>query len=353
MVERYLLFVSLSYAYPILRPIQDEIRRRGGDVAWFVEAPCKDELKDGEVRLLSIPEVMDYNPIAVFAPGNYIYDFFPGIKVEVFHGLYYKRVNLGDHYRIRGFFDLYCVTSNLFMPTFKQLEKEKGFFKVALTGWSKFDQFLPALEPIRNEKPIILFAPTFSPKIESAELFYPKIAELIREKDWNWLFSFHPLMSENTNAKYQKLAEENENACFWDSSDKLELFRKADMMLSDSSSTIYEFLWFDKPVVTYRNPFAGKHLINFEQEEDLETSILKGLNPNPALLAEIRAFMDQVHPFRDGRSSSRILDAVDDFIRNYQGKLKRKPLNLFRNLKLRKKVGYFPFGKQIRTKKIT
>lgn len=25
---------------------------------------------------------MDYQPIAVFAPGNYIYDFFPGVKVS-------------------------------------------------------------------------------------------------------------------------------------------------------------------------------------------------------------------------------------------------------------------------------
>ena len=101
-MKRYLFFVSLSYAYPILRPIQTEIRRRGDEVAWFFTAPCDQYLQEGEKQLKTIKEVMEYNPIAVFAPGNKVHDFFPGVKVQVFHGFSIdKRPGRGDHFRIR------------------------------------------------------------------------------------------------------------------------------------------------------------------------------------------------------------------------------------------------------------
>ena len=85
-MKRYLLYVTLPYAYSILRPLEHEIRRRGGEAAWFVEEGCPVVLEEGEVRLGTIREAVAYNPVAVFAPGNYIPDFIPGVKVALFHG---------------------------------------------------------------------------------------------------------------------------------------------------------------------------------------------------------------------------------------------------------------------------
>lgn len=347
-MKHYLLFVSLSYSYSILRPIQEEVRRRGDDVAWYIEDSCKDQLREGEKRLYTIQEVMNYNPVAIFAPGNYIYDFFPGIKVEVFHGLYYKRTDFGDHYKIRGLFDLYCTTSGLFTPTFKELERKYGFFKVAETGWSKFDMFRPSQDRLPNEKPVVLYAPTFSRNIESASVLYDEITRLLKEQDWEWLFSFHPKMDQENIERYKQLAAGYPNATFVETEDKQLLFDKADVMLSDSSSVIYEFLWFDKPVVTYNNTFPAPHLINIDTPTALKEALERGMSRDPELMTHIRDFMNQVHPLKDGKASARILDAVDDFVLNYQGKIKKKPLNLFRKLQLRKKAGYFPFGKRIR-----
>jgi CDP-glycerol glycerophosphotransferase (TagB/SpsB family) len=348
-MKKYLLFVSHAYSYSILRPIQAEIWRRGDDAAWYIENTSPMFLHDNEKRLSTVQEVIDYNPLAIFAPGNHIYDFFPGIKVEVFHGLYYKRTDYGDHYKIRGLFDMYCTTSSLFTPTFKELEQKYGFFKVYETGWSKFDAFVPAestksKERQANSSPTILYAPTFTKSMNSAADLYDSIELLIRNKNWKWIFSFHPKMDTETLDKYKQLALRYENAEINETDDKLAIFRKADVMISDSSSVIYEFLWFDKPVVTYRNTFPDNHLINIENPAELETAIKKAMQYPDELMKSIRDFMNIVHPFRDGKASARILDAVDDFALHYKGKLKKKPLNLFRRLKMRKMAHYFPFG---------
>ena len=104
MKKHYLFFVSVAYSYPILRPLQDEIRRRGDDVAWFIEPDCPVLLNQDERWLQSVQEVMDYQPIAVFAPGNYIYDFFPGVKVSLFHGypINKRGDEKDDHFSVRG-----------------------------------------------------------------------------------------------------------------------------------------------------------------------------------------------------------------------------------------------------------
>lgn len=64
-MKRYLLYVTLPYAYSILRPLEHEIRRRGGEAAWFIEEGCPVVLEEGEVRLGTIREAVAYNPVAV------------------------------------------------------------------------------------------------------------------------------------------------------------------------------------------------------------------------------------------------------------------------------------------------
>lgn len=127
--KKYLLFVTLPYAYSILRPLEHEIRRRGDSAAWFIEADCPVALEEGEVHLKTIREAVDYNPVAVFAPGNYIPDFFPGVKVALFHGYaIQKRIEaVDDHFTVRGWFDIYCTQGPSSTPYFKELERQYGF----------------------------------------------------------------------------------------------------------------------------------------------------------------------------------------------------------------------------------
>lgn len=348
-MKKYVLFVSHSYSYSILRPIQTEVLKRGGDVAWFVEKGCPLYLKNGEKLLNTIYDVIDYNPIAVFAPGNYIYDFFPGIKVEVFHGFdINKRPGKGDHYSIKGWFDLYCTQGENDTRHFVELSEKYQFFKVAQTGWAKFDSFPPISDtpqPPVKAKPVILYTSTFTRWITSAPYLYDEIHQLIRKNDYTWIITFHPKMDKKTVDRYKWLTR-YDNVSFYEGDDHTLLLQTADVMVCDSSSIIIEFLYLNKPVVTYRNTSPGDQLVNIETPELLENAIVRALQYPPRLMNDIDLFIRRIHPFRDRQASARILDAVDNFIENDKGRIKKKPLNLFRKLKMRFKVGYFPFGRK-------
>lgn len=345
-MKRYLLFVSLTYSYSILRPIQDEIRRRGDEAAWYIEDSCPIYLKKDEKQLKTIKEVIDYNPIAIYAPGNYIYDFFPGVKVEVFHGFdINKRPGRGDHYSLKGWFDLYCTQGEMDTREFIRLSDKYSYFKAVQTGWSKLDNFFDENGSIiqsQNEKPVIMYASTFTEWITSAPHIYEEIHRLIKTKDWDWLITLHPKTKPETIELYRNLSK-YKNVTFYDGDNNFELMQKADVMVCDSSSIIVEFLYLYKPVVTFRNTSPGEYLIDINEPNLLESSIERALNRPDDLMHNIKEYVNMMHPYRDGKASARILDATDDFIKNYKGRIKRKPLNIFRKFKLRKKIGYFSF----------
>jgi len=49
------------------------------------------------------------------------------------------------------------------------------------------------------------------------------------------------------------------------------------------------------------------------------------------------------HPYTDGKSSDRVLEVVDIMLKGENIPLKKKPLNLLRNFKLRKELNYWKF----------
>ncbi len=346
MGKRYLFFASLSYSYPILRPLQEEIRYRGDEVAWFLEETCPDLLTSNEKRLNTIDEVMQYNPIAIFAPGNYIYDFFPGVKVQVFHGYPINKRNdkVDDHFKLRGWFDLYCTQGESSTIPFKQLEKKYKYFKIYETGWSKTDNITTLKTTNSTRKPTIFVATTFSKGISSLNVLYPIIRSLVEKRDWNWMITMHPkLQDKELRQKYIDLSNSFENVTYLPILNGWEEMNNSDVLLCDSSSIIIEYMLLDKPVVTYCNTNPGKHLINVKSVDDIERALETALSRPDDLMQNVREYSFFHERYRDGKNSARILDAVDDFISNHQHLMERKPLNIIRKLKLRKQLGYWKF----------
>jgi len=146
-------------------------------------------------------------------------------------------------------------------------------------------------------------------------------------------------MNPDTVAKFKAL--QNGYLTFAENDNILELFGQVDMMCSDTSSALNEFLLTGKPVVTFDNRRPGPQLIDIHEAKDFEPAIERALSRPPELMAAIRAYADAIHPYRDGRSSERILDAIDRFIAKGGRNRRAKPWNLWRKLKIRRRIGYW------------
>lgn len=122
----YLFYIAHNYSFEILRPLQQVILAQGDEVKWLAvgKEVTLSYFQDNESVLASIDEARSYNPAASFAPGNEIPNFIPGLKVQVFHGLEWKKKG---HFVIRDFFDLYCTHGPATTSRFNLLAKQHGF----------------------------------------------------------------------------------------------------------------------------------------------------------------------------------------------------------------------------------
>lgn len=342
--KRYLFYISQNYSFEILRPLQEAMISRGDEVKWFVtsfEVNMSKFTKE-EVVLKNIESTVKYHPDACFVPGNIIPDFIPGIKVHVFHGLEWKKKG---HFVIRDCFDLYCTHGIATTVRFKELADKHQFFDVVETGWPKLDNLFtvpPATyftPHLNQKKPAILFAPTFSPSLTSAPILFNEIAKLIKRGNYNWIVKFHPKMDKQWIEKYKTLISENFKII--ESRNINELLQWADIMISDTSSVIGEFSLLGKPVIALNNSNPGDYLLNISEAEQLSNAITAALSPDEQLKAAIDNYAQELHPYRDGQSSTRILDAVEHILSNGKSSKKSLPINLFRNLKQRRKLKYW------------
>lgn len=327
--RRYLLFAEQSYAFEILRPLQDAAVSRGAEVAWFLNGVAADALRDDERQLHSVREVQAFQPDAVFVPGNEVPLSFPGLKVQVFHGF---GIEKKGHFRIRGMFDLYCTFGPLTTDPFLRLAEQHGWFKVVETGWPKMDSLFNFSRTTASEGPKrILYAPTFSPSMTSAPALAATIAGIVARRDWCWTVKFHPKMASEFAAPIRAIHGNN----FEISSGTalLPLLHEADVMLTDTSSAATEFMLLGKPVIAFRNRMPGPHLVNVDDPAMLEQAlqdVLEGTDPSRQGREH---YARQMHPYDDGRSSERVLDAAEAMLAEGRHGLRRKPWSLLRRFK--------------------
>ena len=110
-------------------------------------------------------------------------------------------------------------------------------------------------------------------------------------------------------------------------------------MLSDTTSAITEFVLQKKPVVTINNNQPSPHMINIQRSQEIEEALEYALTKPTLIMKEISDFIEMTHPYYDGQSSQRVIDACLNFLK--YNDVKKKPINFIRNYKIRKKLKYF------------
>ncbi|NHZ84978.1 MAG: hypothetical protein GWP19_03755, partial [Planctomycetia bacterium] len=272
---RYLFFVTKPYSFSILEPIDKFVNNSNrGETAWFTASTAKNIIPNGKL-LKTTEEVIAFKPDAVLVPGNIVPNYWPGIKVQIFHGI---DDEVKGFYSISGQFDLYCTHGRESTTRFKQLAQKYKYFTVKETGWSKLDPLFTKINSKVNSKDnlikkigfdpnktILLYAPTFPPKYSSANELLAEIAKL--KDEFQWVIKFHTLMDKKIQNKYRDLVSETFKVI--DENDILPYFDISNILITDTSSVAYEFLPLDRPIITYKAIARVDKGINILDAKDL------------------------------------------------------------------------------------
>lgn len=344
-LHRALLFGTERYALPILAPLAAALAARGIERRWFL--PGVDAAPAGEPLLAHAAHARAFAPDVVLCAANWVPPFVPGLKAQLFHGFSVdKRSESAGHYRIRGLFDLYCTQGPATTQRFDQLAREHGHFRVTETGWPKLDPLFAAhdahAEALRARargRPLVAFGSTFTPRLAAAPHVYDEIARLVARGEWHWLLTLHPKSDPALVARYRALA--GEHATFVETEQLVALLRAADVLVGDTSSIVSEFVVQRRPVVTFRHRAPRAHMLDIAEPAQLENAIRTALAPPSELQREIDAYAHAIHPYRDGCSSERVLDACASALARGREGLRRKPLNLWRRVQVRAKLHYW------------
>ena len=346
---RVVLFCANPYAFGILKPLHDALVRQQHDVLWYIpEKIAAQFLFTGDFNKTdSIAAIHNFKSDSIFVPGNEVPHYLRGVKVQIFHGLAGEKQG---HFRIRNYFDLYLTQGPYFTQRFQEFARRHRDFQVIETGWCKLDPLYQNHEAYLKErsrvlekagkKKLLLYAPTFSPSLTSATVAAKEIFKLASQQDIFIMIKFHDLMDPQVVHEYKAAAQHVSNVLLIEDRNILKYLIMADMMISDTSSVVYEFILLNKPVITIRSTAETINWRDISSAAELIPAVSYELvhdDFKEARLTTIR----QYHPYTDGQSSERMISATEEYIKKYGVPEKRK-LNLYRRYKINKMFGRKP-----------
>lgn len=229
-----------------------------------------------------------------------------------------------------------------------QSARKYGDFEVVETGWTKQDWIKQHLHDYDEErkqilarhrkKEIVLYAPTFSPKLTSLPHIKQALEQLVASKDVVLFLKFHPLTKQDWVDEYRAWAQNKEHVIFVEKNENVTKYQLlADVMISDTSSTIYEFLLLGKPVVTLGAIAKDIYWENISDPNQL-CAAYDRIHHDPESIKRMRWVQENYDPYLDGQCCQRMLDAAADYIQRH-GVPQERRLNIWRKFTCIKTFG--------------
>ena len=333
------MFCENRYALDILQPLYEEALRQGRHkLLWYIHtSKIKSfRLDEGAEWTDSIQAVYDFSPEAIYVPGNIVPYYLPGVKIQVFHGYAAEK---SDHWVIRRYFDTYLTQGPYFTSHFEALSRRYRDFEVRETGWTKQDWIRKHIHDYDDRKAqllqehgrsqVVLYAPTFSPKLTSLPYLKDALDRLLAERDILLLLKFHPLTKKEWCDEYREWAEGRDNAVYIEACENVTEYQMmGDVMISDTSSALYEFLLLDRPVVTFGAIAKDIYWENITDADDLTAAFDRAQN-DPESISRRQWIIRNYDPHMDGKCCERMIAEAEDYIRR-RGVPSRRRLNPWR-----------------------
>ena len=337
-----ILFCMNPYSFGILEPIMQVLKEKNYEYIWFVRTAILEKFPyQDQSYTTKIEDLVRFKSDAIFVPGNEVPHYLRGVKTQVFHGLAGEKKG---HFRIRNYFDLYLTQGPYFTRRFSKAASKHRDFSVVETGWPKLDVYGKELHKYDSDKlillkkskakKIILYAPTFSPSLTSASHLFTQIEKLAKSKEYLILIKFHDLMAADLIDSYKKLSMSFENVLFIEERNIIKYLLISDLMISDTSSVVYEFLLLDKPVITFKNNSLAIKWDNQLLFKGLVNRVAENLLEDPFKQQRLE-ILKEYHPYTDGNSAKRMVDAVEKYIKT-NGVPEKRQISWFRRYKINK-----------------
>lgn len=265
------------------------------------------------------------------------------VVVMVYHGIGLKQSYYVD---MSPRVDLRAVESE---ARYEELES-RGESNLVLTGLTKLDSLIGNQETLRKKlmskwfldpsRSTVLYAPSFYPS--SLEKLLPELPALA--KHVNVLVKLHNFSWHQRRYKFQSqlaldIITKHEGIKLLppEEFDITPYFSIADILLSDISSTLFEFLAVNRPIVqTYFYALKTRHNIfrwrlsrrlDLERAEKIDFThslhrpidlvpVITEILENPSALANLRKSAARKHLYKiDGQASSRLINAIEKLLK--------------------------------------
>lgn len=333
----FLFYIAKKYSIPIINPIIKSLETdKKNNISFFVSEKVNRILpKEWNKYPIykKFKEIKNNNFDFIIVPGIYVDFRLNGIKVQIFHGL---GIEKESHYSIKHFFDVYLTSGPFVTNKFNSLKKKYKYFLVKETGWPKIDHILNYQKEnlkdrynIPKDKKIILYAPTFSNRMESASEIIPNLHKLIRNNEL-WLVKLHELADKQLIKRLEKI----KNIKIIYDYDITPYLHISDIMISDISSVVYEFMILNKPVITYKIDQRADKGINCKSINELRPAIERSYKFPDEYRKKRQKHLQEINPYLDGEISKNIIKYLINIKNKNLIPRKSKPLNLIHKLKI-------------------